>query len=188
VLDKITQQTFRASEIVNSLLNFSRTASNDFTSLDLNQVLSETAALVEPQLRKAGIELDARLFEDLPNVRGVPGKLQQVFLNPLINARDAMPGGGRLTVISEVAEDSSGESVARVIVRDTGVGIAREQLARVFDPFFTTKGPRRGTGLGLSVSYGIIKEHGGGIDVDSVPGEGAVFTIELPLASKPIHA
>jgi hypothetical protein len=187
-LEKITAQTFRASEIVNSLLSFSRTAANELAPVDIDKALVETLGLVEPQLRKAGVEVETDFEPDLPEVRGVSGKLQQVFLNLVLNARDAMPEGGRLSIRARRAENAEGEEVVRIEVADSGVGIPREKLTRIFDPFFTTKGPKRGTGLGLSVSYGIIKEHAGSLTADSVPGQGATFTIELPAVRKPIHA
>ncbi|MBO0800260.1 MAG: histidine kinase, partial [Blastocatellia bacterium] len=105
-------------------------------------------------------------------------KLQQVFMNLIINARDAMPEGGRL----EIATEASADSVV-IKFRDSGMGIDPEHLSRIYDPFFTTKQIGKGTGLGLAVSYGIIKDHGGHIDVESRPGEGALFLITLPLAS-----
>ncbi len=187
-LDKITSQTFRASEIVNSLLSFSRTAAEEMGPVRLDKVLADTLALVEPQLRKAGVEFETDFEQELPEVRGVAGKLQQVFLNLVLNARDAMPDGGKLAVRARRAAAEDGEELVRVEVADSGSGIEREKLARIFDPFFTTKAPKRGTGLGLSVSYGIIKEHGGSLSADSAPGEGATFVIELPAVGKPIHA
>lgn len=182
-LEKITQQTFRASEIVNSLLNFSRTASNDFSDVDVNDTIRETLALIEPQLKKARVTLDVHLSGDAPAIRGVRNKLQQVLLNLFLNARDAMPGGGVLTIETE----GRGES-ASIRVSDTGVGIDRHELSRIFDPFYTTKGGSGGTGLGLAVSYGIINEHGGTLRAASPDGQGTTFYIELPLSVKPIHA
>ena len=114
---------------------------------------------------------------DLPRVYGNPGKLQQVFTNLLLNARDALPSGGRITLVT-AAEDES----ATVHVADTGIGIAPENVARIYDPFFTTKGVGRGTGLGLAVSYGIVQEHSGHIAVESAPGRGTTFRITLPTA------
>jgi PAS domain S-box-containing protein len=183
LLDKIAKQTFRASEIVNSLLNFSRTSSAAFEALDLNRLIRETLSLLEHQFEKQGITVATELGEALPAVRGNAGKLQQVFLNLLLNARDAMselpPGAPRRI---ELRSQVAGEGAVRVEVRDSGPGIPREHLSRVFDPFFTTKGARKGTGLGLSVSYGIVEEHGGMIEADSTPGEGATFRLELPVA------
>jgi two-component system, NtrC family, sensor kinase len=157
VLDKITQQSFRAAEIANGLLNFSRTSTTEFRETDLNQVIRDTLSLLEHQFKTAQIAIDLDLAEALPHIHGNPGKLQQVFLNLLLNAKEAMPGGGRLRVATLV----NGHVAA--LVNDSGSGIAPEHLKRIYDPFFTTKttprpGDRRGTGLGLSVSYGIIQE------------------------------
>jgi hypothetical protein len=143
----------------------------------------ETAALVEHQMEKAGIRVGLELDPNLPMIRGNAGKLQQVFLNLLLNGRDAMDSGGALTVQTA----SSGAGV-RAEVRDTGPGIPQELLNRIFDPFFTTKATRRGTGLGLSITYGIVEEHGGQIVADSRPGEGAVFRLEFPAVRKTVNA
>ncbi len=174
ILEKIEKQTFRASRIVNSLLNFSRQETGDFRRVDLNSVVDETLALAEIQLRKRQIEVSTTLDDDVP-VQGDPIKLQQVLMNLLLNARDAMPQGGSVS-ISTARHNGS----AVLQVRDSGTGIDAEAIDKVYDPFFTTKGIGKGTGLGLSVSYGIIQEHHGSITVDSVPGEGTVFRISLP--------
>jgi len=183
LLDKISKQTFRASEIVNSLLNFSRTSPTAFVEVNLNRVIQESALLIEHQLEKAGVRLELDLEEQIPSIKGNSGKLQQVFLNLFLNARDAMEGGGTLTVRSR----TQGDAIA-VEVLDTGHGISPENISRIFDPFFTTKGARKGTGLGLSVTYGIVREHMGVIDVHSEPGEGTRFHLEFPLARKAVHA
>ena len=175
ILEKIATQTFRASEIVNSLLNFSRASAIAFGELALNRVVQETLSLLEHQLQKSGVQVVLTLDPNLPPVEGNSGKLQQVFLNLFLNARDAMPAGGTLEVRTW-AED------ARVKVADTGRGIAPEHLHHIYDPFFTTKAARKGTGLGLSVSYGIIQEHDGSIEAFNRKSGGAVFHIELPLA------
>lgn len=186
VLDKIIQQTFRASEIANGLLNFSRTSTTEFRSTDLNQIIRETLTLVEHQIKKAQIDISLELSDDLPPINGNPGKLQQVFLNLFLNAKDAMPSGGSL----RIATLSNGHVEA--IVADSGSGIAPEHLKRIYDPFFTTKttpkpGERRGTGLGLSVSYGIIQEHAGKIHVESALGSGTTFHLEFPILRKSVH-
>lgn len=184
LLDKIAKQTFRASEIVNSLLNFSRTSPTDFADVDLNRVIRETASLVEHQFQKAGIATAMPLAENLPAVRGNAGKLQQVFLNLFINARDAMPDGGLLTIATRAEA-----GFAVIEITDTGQGIPAEHLARIYDPFFTTKGPKKGTGLGLSISYGIVHEHDGVIEVDSTVGAGTRFRLEFPgLAVRRVRA
>jgi hypothetical protein len=177
ILDKIAKQTFRASEIVNSLLNFSRTSSTSFGDVSLNKVILETLSLLEHQLQKAGIQVKTEVEANLPAVHGNTGKLQQVFLNLFLNARDAMTAGGTL----EVRTWSDGLGV-KAEVADSGPGIAPENLHRIYDPFFTTKAARKGTGLGLSVTYGIIQEHGGSIEVANRPSGGARFRLELPVA------
>ena len=186
VLEKITQQSFRASEIANGLLNFSRTSTTEFRETNLNQVIRDTLSLLEHQFKTAQVELEVELNDALPAIHGNPGKLQQVFLNLLLNAKEAMPGGGRL----RVATLANGHVEA--IVADSGAGIAPENLKRIYDPFFTTKtmpkpGERRGTGLGLSVSYGIIQEHAGKIHVESAVGAGTTFHLEFPLLRKTVH-
>jgi hypothetical protein len=176
ILDKIAKQTFRASEIVNSLLNFSRTSTTSFGPVNLNKVVQETLSLLDHQLQKAGIVIRTELATEPPVILGSANKLQQVFLNLFLNARDAMPSGGRL----EVRTSLEG-SRAQVEVADSGSGIAPEHLHRIYDPFFTTKAARKGTGLGLSVSYGIIQEHDGSIEVSNRPAGGALFHIAFPL-------
>jgi hypothetical protein len=183
LLDKIAKQTFRASEIVNSLLNFSRTSQTEFGEVDLNRTIEDTIALVRHQLDKAQVHVRTELAPELPPVKGNGGKLQQVFLNLVLNARDAMERGGTLTV-----RTVSDHKTVRVEVADTGQGIPPENLTRIYDPFFTTKAARKGTGLGLSVSYGIVQEHGGSIEVTSQVGEGTVFHLEFPLSRKPVAA
>jgi two-component system NtrC family sensor kinase len=183
LLDKIAKQTFRASEIVNSLLSFSRTSPTEFVEVDVSKVIQETLNLVEHQLKKSGVEVKLDAPPAMPPVKGNAGKLQQVFLNLFLNARDAMDAGGTLAVHAWTEG-----GFARVDVADNGQGIALEHLERIYDPFFTTKGARKGTGLGLSVTYGIVREHGGSIEVESRLGAGTRFRVELPLARKPVHA
>ncbi|MCC6368127.1 MAG: PAS domain S-box protein [Bryobacterales bacterium] len=183
LLEKIAKQTFRASEIVNSLLNFSRVSPTEYVEVDLNRILRETLGLIDHQLRKANVEVTAELAPSLGSIKGNPGKLQQVFLNLFINARDAMENGGRLTVRS-----TESDAMARIEVIDTGHGIPPEHLARIYDPFFTTKTAKKGTGLGLAVTYGIVKEHSGQIEVDSGDGRGTRFLLEFPLVRKPVNA
>jgi PAS domain S-box-containing protein len=187
LLNKITQQTFRASEIVNGLLNFSRTSGTEFKPLNMNQVLRETLTLLEHQFRTAGVSLQLDLDTALPDVLGHVGKLQQVYLNLFLNAKDAMSSGGVL----RVATSANGH--VAVDISDSGSGIAQEHLRRIYDPFFTTKstpreGQRRGTGLGLAVSYGIIQEHAGKIHVESEVGHGTTFHLEFPMLRKAVHA
>ncbi len=187
LLEKITRQTFRASEIVNSLLNFSRTSSSEFSDVNLNKIIAETLALLEHQFKTSQIKLETDLDVNLPLIHGNIGKLQQVFLNLFVNAKDAMAGrGGTLSVRTAINNGVS------VIVSDTGAGIAPEHISKIYDPFFTTKtapreGQSRGTGLGLSVTYGIIQEHAGKIRVESNPGEGTSFYLEFPLIRKAVN-
>ncbi len=179
LLQKIQNQAERATNIVNNLLNFSRTGNaTEFTEVDLSEVLDDTLQLLEPQLRRHQIEITRAYISEAPRVFGNRGKLQQVFTNLLLNARDAIPDGGRIT-ISTFSTDR--ESVT-VEVADTGIGIAAENVAKIYDPFYTTKGVGRGTGLGLAVTYGIVQEHAGHIGVESQPGRGTTFRITLPAA------
>jgi two-component system NtrC family sensor kinase len=185
LLEKITRQTFRASEIVNNLLNFSRTGGTEFTQVDVNKVITDTLALLEHQFKTSRIKVQDDLGRQLPRINGNPGRLQQVFLNLFLNAKDAMVTGGTLRVAT-----SNGDGVT-VVVSDTGAGIAPEHIRKIYDPFFTTKtsrdGQARGTGLGLSVTYGIIQEHAGKIRVESRPGEGTTFYLDFPLTRKAVN-
>jgi PAS domain S-box-containing protein len=179
LLQKINRQTERATGIVNNLLNFSRTGNvTEFGPLDIHRVLDDTLQLLEPQLRQGRVEIVRAYQNELPPVYGNGGKLQQVFTNLLLNARDALPAGGQITISTAHENDA-----ITVEVADTGIGIAPENVARIYDPFFTTKGVGRGTGLGLAVSYGIVQEHSGHITVHSAPGRGTTFRITLPTAS-----
>jgi len=187
VLEKITQQSFRAAEIANGLLNFSRTSTTEMKATDLNQVIRDTLSLLEHQFKTAQIDVDLSLAAGLPPINGNSGKLQQVFLNLMLNAKEAMPGGGRLSIATLV------NGHVEAMVSDSGSGIAPENMKRIYDPFFTTKtmprpGDKRGTGLGLSVSYGIIQEHAGKIHVESKVGAGTTFHLEFPLLRNSVHA
>ncbi|MFQ5767477.1 MAG: nitrogen regulation protein NR(II), partial [Acidobacteriota bacterium] len=176
ILERIQKQSWRASNIANSLLNFSRGDGHDLEDVDLNEIVEETLALFGPQLKGRNVSIDFKPAPaGRPSVRGHRGRLQQVLLNLLLNARDAMGEGGCIMVSTRVAGE---ETVLEV--RDTGNGIAHEDLERIYDPFFTTKKRGRGTGLGLSISYRIVQDHGGFIDVDSRPGQGSCFRVRLP--------
>jgi len=181
LLEKSTRQTFRASEMVNNLLNFSRTSATEFSAIDLNKIITETLTLLEHQLKTSRVKVETELYPGLPLIHGNSGKLQQVFLNLFLNAKDAMAGKGGTLHIST----ANGDAV-QVSISDSGAGIAPEHINRIYDPFFTTKnvpreGQSRGTGLGLSVTYGIIQEHAGKIRVDSQPGQGTTFQLEFPM-------
>jgi len=179
LLQKVRTQAERATNIVNNLLNFSRTGSaTEFGEVDVARVLDDTLQLLEPQMRRSQIEIVRSYGEDAPRAYANAGKLQQVFTNLLLNARDAIPDGGRIVVSTSTAED--GSLIAEI--SDTGIGIAPEKIAKIYDPFYTTKGVGQGTGLGLAVTYGIVQEHAGRISVDSEPGHGTTFRITLPAA------
>ncbi len=184
VLEKITQQTFRASEIVNGLLNFSRTGSGDFTRVDINAMLRDTTVLLEHQMRSGHIQVQLDLAPDLPAIQGDLGKLQQVVLNLIMNAKDAMQDRGSGRIMISTAQHGG---TVEIQIADDGSGMPPEVLRRIYDPFFTTKstpkeGQRKGTGLGLAVTYGIMQEHAGKIHVQSEVSEGTVFRLEFPAA------
>ncbi len=175
ILEKIEAQSRRASSIANSLLNFARPERSVYEDLSLNDTVTEVLRLFDPKIRERGIRVETSLAADLPRVHGHKGKIQQVLLNLLLNAWDAVEDGGRVVVSTEVR---AGAVVLQVV--DDGVGIAEEDLPRIFDPFFTTKGRGKGTGLGLSISYGIVREHDGEMSAESVPGEWTRFRVEFP--------
>ena len=177
LLEKIERQTFRAAKIVTSLLNLARPSGGETTSVDLHAIIGDILSLLEHQFKVGHVQVRRDLSESPLVVRGVEYKLQQVFLNLFLNARDAMPKGGWLAVSTRL---EGAEAV--VEVSDTGVGIPAELLARIYDPFFTTKAESQGTGLGLSVTYGIVREHGGTLTCESEVGTGTTFRLTLPLA------
>jgi signal transduction histidine kinase len=154
--------------------------------VDVNKIILDTLSLLEHQFKTSKVVVQDELASHLPMIQGNAGRLQQVFLNLFLNAKDAMPGGGTLRVAT-----SNGDGVS-VVISDTGTGIAQEHIQRIYDPFFTTKtspqeNQRRGTGLGLSVTYGIIQEHAGKIRVESSPDSGTTFYIEFPLMRKAVN-
>ena len=181
VLEKIERQTFRAAKIVNSLLNLSRPASVgllESAPVDVNGIISDVLALLEHQLEAGNITVRRELSSVPAIVLGAEHKIQQVFLNLFLNARDAMPKGGWLSIATQRV---GGQIVA--VVSDTGSGIPPENLGRIYDPFFTTKVMTQGTGLGLSISYGIVREHDGTLTCESTLGQGTRFTASFPDAS-----
>ena len=183
LLEKIERQTFRAAKIVNGLLNLSRpgTASQRADRRSISTPSSPTSSRCSStSSRSAASRSAASCRRRRCTVLGIEHQLQQVFLNLFLNARDAMPRGGWLSVTTRVDGDRVVAEVA-----DTGSGIPSEQLARIYDPFFTTKAIGRGTGLGLSITYGIVREHDGTIHCDSAVGQGTRFTLALPLAPAP---
>jgi|KBSMisStaDraftv2_1062788.scaffolds.fasta_scaffold32961_1 PAS domain S-box-containing protein len=185
LLQKMQRQTERASNIVGNLLNFSRTGNaSEFMELDANKLLNDTLQLLEPQLRKSNVGIVKNYSTELPIILGSGGKLQQVFTNLILNARDAIVGGGTITLTSRVGYKGD----ILIEVSDTGEGIPDENLKKIFDPFFTTKGVGNGTGLGLAVTYGIIQEHAGSIEaVNNSSGSGATFRLSFPPADTQRH-
>jgi signal transduction histidine kinase len=177
VLAKIEQQTFRAAKIVNGLLNLARPARLDSAPVDVNTVINDVLSLLDHQLRTGSIQVRKELSGSALLVQGMEYKLQQVFLNLFLNAHDAMPSGGWLTIVTR-----ADGAAAHIEIADTGSGIPAEQLSRIYDPFFTTKEIGKGTGLGLSITYGIVQEHQGAIACDSSIGHGTRFILSLPLA------
>ena len=179
ILLKIEKQTFRAAKIINSLLNLSRPGSSNVSRpVDINAVVNDVIALLEHQFKSNNVQVRQDLSKSPVAVRGVEFKLQQVFLNLFLNARDAMSTGGWLTVASR---SENGNAI--VEVSDTGSGIPSENLSRIYDPFFTSKDVGQGTGLGLSVTYGVVQEHHGKIECESQPGHGTSFILTFPMAS-----
>jgi PAS domain S-box-containing protein len=181
LLEKIERQTFRAAKIVNGLLTLSRpgTPGGERTDVDLNAVITDVFSLLEHQFEVGKIRVRRELAAGPAMVSGIEHQLQQVFLNLFLNARDAMPRGGWLTVTTRF----DGEQLVAEVA-DTGSGIPSEHLARIYDPFFTTKAIGRGTGLGLSISYGIVHEHEGTIRCDSAVGQGTRFILSFPLVTR----
>jgi two-component system NtrC family sensor kinase len=176
-LEEVVRQTRRCGEIVKHLLEFSRQHRVSAAELDVNELLEKTLALLERQSIFLNVTVERRRDPTLPAVFADAAQLQQVFVNILINAVQAMDERGTITVTT--ASDAGREEVV-LTFRDTGCGIPPDQLDRIFDPFFTTKESGEGTGLGLSIAYGIVSRHHGTIGVESTPGEGTTFTVRLP--------
>ena len=184
-LDMVTDlvhESERARDIVRNLLDFARTSDVDLEPLDVEELVGETLRLASNQVKLARVRVRGEVEENLPPIYGDRQQLIQVFLNLVLNALDAMSGGGVLTIVVQKSADRNAVEIA---FADTGSGIPERHLDTIFDPFFSTKKRGRGTGLGLSVSRGIIKQHGGDIRVSSTEGEGTVFTVTLPVARVP---
>ena len=180
LLFDILDQTERATEIVKDLLDFSRKDTSSITVLDIREVIQKTVKLLKNQIALRGIRLEVRIPESLSPIKGNLRHLQQVFLNLLLNAVEATPGGGRVVIRAEDEDDQ----YVRVDVEDTGCGIKPEDLEHIFEPFYTTKEEGRGTGLGLAVTYSIVKSHGGRIEVQSEENKGTTFSVYLRKADR----
>jgi two-component system NtrC family sensor kinase len=176
-LKVVRSQAERVASTLRSLLTFARPSPLSIQHVDLAQVLDQAIALEAPRCHTAKIEIDCSSSGRIPDIQADPDQLQQVLVNLINNAIDSMPEGGHLNI--GLANGNDGQVV--VSISDTGTGITEENQARIFDPFFTTKPAGKGTGLGLAVSYGIIRDHGGEIRVNSSPGEGSTFSIVLPV-------
>ena len=180
-LEKAMEQVRKATEIISHLRTFGRAARVSIEQVDVDDVIERSLLLVHEQLRLRGIEVELELCPDELLVVANPIQLEQVFINLLTNARDALVDSKRKTI--RIASSRDGEKI-RIAFSDTGPGIPLELQQRIFDPFFTTKEVGTGTGLGLSITYSILKEYGGEISVDSRPGKGAMFLVELPYADE----
>ena len=180
ILEMALSETVRLSDLLRKMLSFSKPDQEERHPVDINSVLDEILLLHEKQLKENDINMSATFAEGLGLVNASKNQLRQVFLNMVANARDAMPGGGTLSVVTDDDSDT-----VYVKVTDTGTGIREEHLDKIFDSFFTTKGEVKGVGLGLSVCYGFIEDHGGDIEVKSQVGEGTTFTITLPVHEDP---
>ncbi len=178
-LDLMTEALLRIGTVVRQLLDFSRRQELSLQPTNLGAVVEEALSMADYNLRESAIALEKDLAPDAPPIMGDAHHLQQVFLNLILNAIAAMPEGGTLRVRSHVPADAVGPLC--VEIQDTGMGIPEDQIDRIFDPFYTTKAVGQGTGLGLSVSFNIIKEHHGTIEVESIPGEGTTFRVHLPI-------
>jgi PAS domain S-box-containing protein len=174
--EKIYSGVQRASYIIENLLKFARPPGERMVPMDMSDVLEETLSLLANQLRVQRIELRRDFASELPPVVGNKSLIQQVFSNMILNACNAMPGGGSLTITTRVNSDNRVE----IRLADTGVGIPPEHLSKIFDPFFTTMPVGKGIGLGLSISYSIVQQHQGIIEVESQVGKGTTFTVRLP--------
>jgi two-component system NtrC family sensor kinase len=181
-LKKIVRETTRCKEIVKGLLDFARPKEPEMASTDVHDILGRCLALVEQQTLFQNIRLEKRYAPSLPRIVADGAQLQQVFMNIIFNAAEAMEGNG--TLILRTWRDADRKVIA-VEFADTGHGVKEEDKKRLFEPFFTTKDVGKGTGLGLAISYGIIQKHGGTIEIRSEAGQGAVFTVRLPLKEEP---
>ena len=177
----IETEAHRAGKIVRDLLDFSRRREPTRAPLALHEVLERAIDLLRPKLKTSGVGIERVFNVAMPPILGDRDQLTQVFVNVIANAIDAMDADGSLTVETGLQQSDDGRRMVGVSFTDTGHGISPEQIERIFEPFYTTKAEGRGTGLGLSVSLGIVRAHGGTIDIDSKPGLGTTVRIRLPL-------
>jgi two-component system NtrC family sensor kinase len=176
-LENIVQQTTRCRNIVRGLLDFARQRKPDKREWDIHTLIDNTLTLVEKQAPFQNIKIDKQFKTGIPMLFVDGDQIQQVFMNILLNAGDAMAGGGgHLTIQTDLKD-----GLAEISFTDTGCGISKEHLSKLFDPFFTTKETGKGTGLGLAISYGIVQSHGGDIEAESEVGKGSTFRIKLPI-------
>jgi two-component system NtrC family sensor kinase len=180
MIQDIINQADRASQVVKNLLEFSRTERPYLTHLNVQDVIEGTIKLVKNQIMVTGIELDVQIADSLPAIRGRRQDLQQALLNILLNSVHAMPDGGTISIRANLDSDGT----VRIDLADTGDGIKPSDLEHIFEPFYTTKPVGEGTGLGLSLTYGIVRTHGGYIEVKSEMGKGTVFSIHIPTAKQ----
>jgi two-component system NtrC family sensor kinase len=177
-LQVVMKQTNRAGRIVKDLLEFARQSEPEMRVLNINDILRKAITITTHPAELQNIRLATNLASELPDIKGDSDKLQQVFVNIIVNAIHAMPEGGELNFDTRISDDSKGIEIE---ISDTGCGIPQEHLSKLFDPFFSTKSTGEGTGLGLSVSLGIVQRHNGTIDVKSKVGEGSTFIVRFPL-------
>ena len=179
-LQMVVRESRRARDVVRRLLDFARQSESTRSRASLNDVTQDVVALSRHLIQTSNVELKLELEENLPWVVMDANQIKQVLLNLVHNALQAMPEGGKMEISTRSSARDMRDGVA-LCVSDTGVGISPSDQSRIFEPFFTTKGDRGGTGLGLSVTYGIVTDHGGQIDVESQPGQGSLFNVWLPL-------
>ena len=171
----IEKETKRCKVIIENLLRFARKEKTKFTPTDVNCVILDALTIVDHQLTINHVQIEKSLAEDLPMVNGNDNQLQQVLINLMINAQQAMPEGGKVRLMTRALPPH-----VEIRVSDTGIGIPKQNQQKIFEPFFTTKPAGEGTGLGLSVSYGLLKEHGGELLVESEEGAGTTFILLIP--------
>ncbi|RPI30212.1 MAG: GAF domain-containing protein, partial [Chloroflexota bacterium] len=185
-LEMVLRESQRARGVVRRMLDFSRPVENRRVRTDANELVNDVLVLVRHLARTGGVDIITELIPGLPWISVDPSQIKQVLLNLVHNAIQAMPKGGVLKVFTSLSQSGGGkegQDWLTIAVSDTGEGISRQNIDRIFEPFFTTRPAGTGTGLGLSVSYGIVTDHGGYIEVESQPGEGSCFTVFLPLRS-----